>query len=74
MSKKKLDWLLYALVLVLVIDIILFILGTSGSLPPLDIIVTSGDGNTTITFTGISEIIVAFACAAGIFIRMTRKK
>jgi hypothetical protein len=75
MAKKGHDWVLIILSLIMIIAMVLFVKGISGSLPSLDVIMKSeSNGAITVTFTGISELIVAFACGVGLFIRITRKK
>jgi hypothetical protein len=79
MSKEKSDWLLLGicvLLLVLVIDIALLV--GAFSIQGFNIIYTNDNGKTTITLNGWSEIIVAIGAAiglaAGIYVRLTRKK
>jgi hypothetical protein len=75
MAKNEHDWVLIILSLILIIVMFLFVIGISRSLPPLDVTVKyESTGALTVTFTGISELIVAFAVAIGILIRAARKK
>jgi len=79
MKKEKSDWLLLGicvLLLVLVIDIALLV--GAFSIQGFNIIYTNDNGKTTITLNGWSEIIVAIGAAiglaAGIYVRLARKK
>lgn len=73
-SKKKRDWILIILLLGMLIPIVLFIVSFGINIPLLDVTAKSENGNFSITFTGIAEIIVALAFGVGTFMRLTRRK
>lgn len=64
MNKGKINLVIYALLLVLVIDVSLML--GSFSLKPLDMTYTNDNGVTTVTLNGWSEIIVAIGVAIGL--------
>ena len=73
-GKKKHDWIAYTLAIALIVVCALFIVGISGSLKPLDLIMESKpDGTVSITATGIAEIIIALALGTGLFLRIKPK-
>lgn len=69
--RKEHDLLLYIFSLGLLISLILFVVTSGISLPPLDVSIEWG--TLRITFTGISEIIVAIGFAIGIVWRLKSK-
>ena len=73
-GKKKRDWIAYTLSIALIVVCALVIVGISGSLKPLDLIMESKpDGTFSITATGIAEIIIALALGIGLFLRIRQK-
>ena len=72
--KRKRDLILCAFILALFVAIALFLIGTSVKIPLLDVTANfEPSGTFTLTFTGVSEIIIAFASAIGIFLRIKRR-
>ena len=82
MVKKRTDWgliALYIVAIIFAISIIMLLASLSGNIKPLDVIAqTNTNGTVTLTFTGISEIIIAvptgIASAIGTYMKLTKKK
>jgi len=72
-NRKERDWLLYIFSLGLLISVVLFIVTSGIALPLLDVSMKWDGSSFQITFTGISQIIVAIGFAIGVVWRLKNR-
>ena len=70
--KGQSDWLLYLFAAGLVVSMLIFIITSQVSFFPLSTSIEWSDGTVKVTFTGIAEIIITLAFAAGVLWRLIR--